>query len=48
MLQAMVQDINATEVAPEDVLSDSVYRFDSKEMKIDIEASPSMKKEMSM
>lgn len=30
-LQAMVQDINATQVSPEQRLSDYVYHYDSKE-----------------
>ena len=27
-MKAMVQEVNGTEVSPEEVLSDSVYRYD--------------------
>lgn len=30
-LEAMVRDVNATQVAPEDRLTDHVYHYDSKE-----------------
>ena len=30
-LEAMVREVNATQVAPEDKLTDSVYHYDSKE-----------------
>ena len=39
-LQEMVQEINNTEVAPEERLSDSVYKFDSKVKELSIVAEP--------
>lgn len=39
-LQEMVQEINNSEVAPEERLSDSVYKFDSKVKELSIVAEP--------
>ena len=39
-LEAMVQEVNATQVAPEEKLSDHVYKYDAKEYREQIFQRP--------
>lgn len=45
-LQSMVMDINQSEVAPHEVLSNQVYFYDGKEQKISLALSPEETKEL--
>lgn len=45
-LQSMVMDINQSEVAPQEVLSNQVYFYDGKEQKISLALSPEETKEL--
>lgn len=45
-MQAMVQEINANEVAPAEVLSDCVYKYDAKEKRLDIASAPVLQRDM--
>lgn len=45
-LQRMVMEINRTQVAPEEVLSDEVYSYDYRQQKLTMATSPIQTKEL--